>query len=99
MNKISEIGLLLTAPGKATKSIGFPTKRTSAGLQGKSGKKGATCSSICPLKTALERLTASFLSDFEDFFITKRAVINQRKKTKRARINIKKIKRGEACKK
>jgi len=37
----------------------LPTKRTSAGLQGKPGKNGATCSIICPPSTARDRFTAS----------------------------------------
>lgn len=53
------------APLKATKSTGFPTKRQSDGLQGKSGKNGATCSAARPERTAFERFTASARSVFK----------------------------------
>ena len=64
INKIS-----FTSPSfyvlKATKSTGFPTKRQSAGLHGKFGKKGAICSAASPERTAFERFTASARSVFK----------------------------------
>jgi hypothetical protein len=59
MNSISLTGAPSAAPGNPIKSTGLPTKRTSAGLQGNPGKNGATCSTICPPRTARERFTAS----------------------------------------
>ena len=99
IKRTSEMGLLSTAPGKATKSMGFPTKRTSAGLQGKSGKKGATCSSICPLKTARERFIASLRSFFADFFTTHNETKNPIKKIKTKRKITKRKANGTALKK
>ena len=63
------------SPVKAIKSTGFPMKRASAGFTGKPGRTGLICSAICPVKTALDRLTASALSVFTRFFIPAEKII------------------------
>ena len=59
MKSTSLISSPFAAPGNATKSIGLPTNRTSAGLHGKFGRNGAICSPISPAVTAFDFFTDS----------------------------------------